>query len=601
MLLRRWGFLIAAGAFALAPLAPAESGASRIVTPDEHGPVTAIVLNAEGGGWFTTGKADGTAYLNLMQIKNGVPSLTHGDPANEHKGIKQMAMTPDGSTGWAVGVEDEAGSPLLWRLNGGRWGPAPHKLAPSVELTDVALSGDGHDGWLTGRDRRTGEPLLMRLRNGAWAAAPSPPNSILTRISISADGSTGWGLGMTRRSPQEPRLFRLSGGRWSLAADNPFPKGYIGKQVTASDAGDGWAIAGPARAGSAPDVLMRLPRNGKARVVPVSTPLTGISPQPPLSLAELGVDWRGVGWAAGSLYLYSVGDAESGPTSNYHQPVLVRLRGDSAVSVPPESAGIVGHPSYYGGKVLFRPTELALGPGGAQAMLGGIGDYGNQGTLQQLHEPWPYLQPSAAPALYGAGRCFSETLYCLRGVFARAWEQGGGVGRFGYPLTTEVTEDVLFYVGNDFKTETLTVQYTERARFEYNCAQHPCTVMQGRLGWEAFLLIRDKADANGQYYGRWLDPARDKDRPGWVWFPQTQHNLGAPFLDYWTATGGIATHGYPITEPFHERLADGNLYYVQYFERSRLEYHSENRGTSSEVMLGRIGAEVFRDKHRFLP
>jgi hypothetical protein len=36
---------------------------------------------------------------------------------------------------------------------------------------------------------------------------------------------------------------------------------------------------------------------------------------------------------------------------------------------------------------------------------------------------------------------------------------------------------------------------------------------------------------------------------------------------------------------------DGKQYRVQDFERRRLEYHPENRGTPFEVLLGRLGAE----------
>jgi hypothetical protein len=48
-------------------------------------------------------------------------------------------------------------------------------------------------------------------------------------------------------------------------------------------------------------------------------------------------------------------------------------------------------------------------------------------------------------------------------------------------------------------------------------------------------------------------------------------------------------------------LADGKLLYVQYFERSRLEYHPEKKGTSNEVMMGNLGAEIFRAKYGISP
>src|SRR5207302_8629300 len=37
-------------------------------------------------------------------------------------------------------------------------------------------------------------------------------------------------------------------------------------------------------------------------------------------------------------------------------------------------------------------------------------------------------------------------------------------------------------------------------------------------------------------------------------------------------------------------------YLVQYFERSRMEYHPENAGTAYEVLLGQLGTEVVRKK-----
>ena len=59
----------------------------------------------------------------------------------------------------------------------------------------------------------------------------------------------------------------------------------------------------------------------------------------------------------------------------------------------------------------------------------------------------------------GANRCFPETGACVAGAFARHWAAGGGLDRFGYPLTGELDE-----VGADGRTRR--VQYFERARFE---------------------------------------------------------------------------------------------------------------------------------------
>jgi hypothetical protein len=49
-------------------------------------------------------------------------------------------------------------------------------------------------------------------------------------------------------------------------------------------------------------------------------------------------------------------------------------------------------------------------------------------------------------------------------------------------------------------------------------------------------------------------------------FPETGKTVRDPFLAYWRAHGGLAQHGYPLTEEIEERSSDGQLYTVQYFE-----------------------------------
>lgn len=85
-----------------------------------------------------------------------------------------------------------------------------------------------------------------------------------------------------------------------------------------------------------------------------------------------------------------------------------------------------------------------------------------------------------------------------------------------------------------------------------------------------------------------LDEAVQPTQPldGCVYFEITQHNVCAPFGDYWTANGGLANFGYPLTEAYDE---SGLL--VQYFERARFELHPENAGTPYEVLLTRVGAD----------
>src|SRR3954453_16031739 len=66
--------------------------------------------------------------------------------------------------------------------------------------------------------------------------------------------------------------------------------------------------------------------------------------------------------------------------------------------------------------------------------------------------------------------------------------------------------------------------------------------------------------------------------PPTVYFTQTGHNLGTPFLSSWRAPGGRAVYGDPITDAFQEvSNLDGKTYTVQYFERARLEAHPEKK------------------------
>jgi hypothetical protein len=77
-------------------------------------------------------------------------------------------------------------------------------------------------------------------------------------------------------------------------------------------------------------------------------------------------------------------------------------------------------------------------------------------------------------------------------------------------------------------------------------------------------------------------------------FPETQHQLVAPMLPYWTTHGGLPVFGYPISEAFREPNADaGAIYLTQYLERNRFEAHPEN-AAPYDVLLGRLGDDRLR-------
>lgn len=71
-------------------------------------------------------------------------------------------------------------------------------------------------------------------------------------------------------------------------------------------------------------------------------------------------------------------------------------------------------------------------------------------------------------------RYFAETNQGVREPFLSFWEQNGGLTIFGYPISSEVNEEL-----EDGQLHV--VQYFERARLEYHPAQNQ-TVQVGRLG-----------------------------------------------------------------------------------------------------------------------
>jgi hypothetical protein len=60
------------------------------------------------------------------------------------------------------------------------------------------------------------------------------------------------------------------------------------------------------------------------------------------------------------------------------------------------------------------------------------------------------------------------------------------------------------------------------------------------------------------------------------------------FAATWRNRGGLVVFGLPLTEPM--TLPNGIV--VQYFERTRMEWHPELRGTAYEVLLGLLAVEL---------
>jgi hypothetical protein len=170
-------------------------------------------------------------------------------------------------------------------------------------------------------------------------------------------------------------------------------------------------------------------------------------------------------------------------------------------------------------------------------------------------------------------RFFPETGHLVGHGFLRYWEQFGGLPVFGYPIGEEVADG-----------EGKTVQYFERARFEWQAGAWPerFDVTLGRLGAEV-------ASVRGLQATPAFQPVPAGARPGCTYVPQTSHHLCMGFRAYWQQFGGLPVFGYPISEEFID--PDSGLR-VQYFERARFEWHPGTWPERHDVLLGRVGAEV---------
>jgi hypothetical protein len=184
----------------------------------------------------------------------------------------------------------------------------------------------------------------------------------------------------------------------------------------------------------------------------------------------------------------------------------------------------------------------------------------------------PAATPAAARPAASEPLCFPQTGECIAGPIRTYWERNGGLPVFGYPITPLRIETVESGWNGP-------VQWFERDRLEDH---GPRGVLAGRLG--ARLL-----ELQGRPWETFARVSPAQVPPACLYFEATGHSLCEPFLSAWRTNGGIERFGYPITEPMIETLGDWTGT-VQYFERRRMELHTEIVGIP--VLLGLLGSEV---------
>jgi hypothetical protein len=217
----------------------------------------------------------------------------------------------------------------------------------------------------------------------------------------------------------------------------------------------------------------------------------------------------------------------------------------------------------YDGVVIqyFQRARMELYRGESWPRLGNLGR-----EWLSRQPPPPYVPPCPYPPPSGRSRYFPETGHTVIGGFLDFWEHRGGLDIFGYPIS------------NEFREGNFTVQYFQRARFEWHPENPPnYRVQLGLLGQRV--------------YGRIDPPVADWTTP-WCrsqrYFHETGHVVSNAFLEFFDRHGGLDIFGYPISEAIYE----GNRI-VQYFQRARMEWHPENPDPH-KVQLGLLGNQVYR-------
>jgi hypothetical protein len=568
-----WAALIALGLLAL-PLRAVPVGAQ---TADQLkvGPVSALAIDNVGGGWGWTGPANPQDSGHLIRLKGGVwAEVSRNDAASGQLGtaaaVSKIVLTGDGKSGWATGT---GGGPRLWQLKDGAWVDAPLPFGRDIVWSDLTLSADGTEGWLVASDPSL-HYLPARLRNGQWVRVDNPSAGEMRFISLSPDGAHGWGVGPGKDKAKNVAV-RLDKSGWAGDALD-VPHNSVG--VTADNLGNGWVVAPPVAS-----ALVRLtPKGAQALLPDPNSERPDIYPG--LVIQSVAVNGTGRGWATATFEKPANPLLGASPTN---QPLLFWLDGDRISEVPLGEVPVtpVGtKPNYMG--------PIAVSPDGAHAWMAASTGDSKFLKLLALKEGWLHDDPRQAEPLDGAGICFNESQYCLRGIFADFWKTHGGVDSLGFPITPEIWE-LTGPKGSD-PIETV-VQYTQRARLEWHgdLKGTPYEVLLGLLGNS---LVEPRLNEEP------FQPKPPSADPLSQWFELTQHNLRPPFLDYWRNNGGLQTFGYPRSEQFEEKnQADAKTYLVQYFERNRIEHHPENAGTKYEFLLGLLGVEQFKALYGFTP
>ncbi len=162
---------------------------------------------------------------------------------------------------------------------------------------------------------------------------------------------------------------------------------------------------------------------------------------------------------------------------------------------------------------------------------------------------------------------FVSTGHHLSDDFLGYWRASNGPQTLGAPIS------------EPFADGDLTVQYFVLGRLERH-PEYGNAIVRGLLGREYSRALARRFPAT----------TSRTDSADARFFAQTRHTLAPPFREFWEASGGVEIFGFPISEPLWEYVGS-ELIYVQYFERTRLEYRAMS---APAVTMSGLGRDVAR-------
>ncbi|HYO48644.1 MAG TPA: hypothetical protein VEW94_02235 [Chloroflexia bacterium] len=560
-----------------------------------------------------------------------MPSANVPDAINVLSGVSALSPTDV----WAVGysVKGNIASTMTQHWDGTAWRvvPSPNPNAGHNQLDGVAaISAD--NVWAVGSSGSSNQlqSIIIHWDGKEWLPARLPQlepagNTLYSISAVSANDV--WAVGATGELNNRPRALTMhyNGVDWQVIPNPVRGSAEVLNSVSARASNDVWAVGGFASELGVKGLIKHW--NGRewsndAR--PQDQPL----PQREFfAVTALAPDNA---WAVGEKYIeHWDGSSWGGVPSPQQAKDINKMYGIAAVSAndigivgyskekasdPPRALishwngvewGLVGIPQAQGGDALYGVDAL---PSGEVFAVGAVGPEGASVALVQRYAdlcapppPTPINPPvsatgtptvpaasTAAPTvpaipIPGTGsRTFSETGKTASGLFLEYWETHGGLAQQGYPIS-----DVFGEV-SDLNGQPYTVQYFERAVFEYHPEnQPPFNVLLSQLG-------------TFQYKRKYKDGAPNQQpnmSAGSVVFQETGKRLGGKFLAYWREHGGLAQQGLPISDEFMEKSdLDGKEYLVQYFERAVFEYHPENQ-SPFDVLLSQLGTFQYKRKY----